>query len=80
MHLIFFDVVTLWDTIEHIEDPLKAMLIVNRILKEGGIVAVYTPNIDGLFSKLSYKIGNLIKYWPHPEPPAHLFQFPKNIG
>jgi 2-polyprenyl-3-methyl-5-hydroxy-6-metoxy-1,4-benzoquinol methylase len=71
----FFDVVTLWDTIEHIEDPLKTMLIINKILKENGIVAISTPNIDGLFPKLSYKIGKFIKYWPHPEPPAHLFQF-----
>lgn len=73
----FFDIVTLWDTIEHVDDPLKTMLIVNRILKENGIVAISTPNIDGLFPRLSYKIGNLIKYWPHPEPPAHLFQFSK---
>jgi 2-polyprenyl-3-methyl-5-hydroxy-6-metoxy-1,4-benzoquinol methylase len=73
----FFDVVTLWDVIEHVENPRKTMSIINRILKNDGIVAFSTPNIDGLFPKLSYKVANIIHHWPHPEPPRHLFQFSK---
>lgn len=72
-----FDVVTMWDLIEHVEDPMQTMSIVNRILKDDGIVGISTPNIDGLFPKLSYKISNIVGYWPHPEPPYHLFQFSK---
>jgi len=71
----YFDVVTMWDVLEHVEDPKKTLTLINGILKDDGIVAISTPNIDGLFPKLSYKLANLINYWPHPEPPHHLFQF-----
>jgi 2-polyprenyl-3-methyl-5-hydroxy-6-metoxy-1,4-benzoquinol methylase len=77
----YFDVVTMWDVLEHVEDPKKTLRFVNRILKDDGIVAISTPNIDGLFPKLSYKVANFINYWPHPEPPRHLFQFSrKTLG
>lgn len=73
----FFDAVTMWDVIEHVENPMRTLCVVNRILKNDGIVIISTPNIDGLFPKLSYKVSNVINFWPHPEPPYHLFQFSK---
>ncbi len=72
-----FDAVTLWDVIEHVEDPVKTMSIVYRILKDDGIVAFLTPNVAGLFPKAAYAVARVINYWPHPEPPHHLFQFSK---
>lgn len=74
----YFDVITMWDVLEHVENPIKTMSIVNRILKDDGIVVLSTPNIDGLFPKASYGISKIINYWPHPEPPYHLFQFSKD--
>jgi len=72
-----FDAVTMWDTIEHVENPVQTMLAVNELLKHDGIVAISTPNIDGLFPRLSYHISSLTNQWRHPEPPHHLFQFSK---
>jgi 2-polyprenyl-3-methyl-5-hydroxy-6-metoxy-1,4-benzoquinol methylase len=72
-----FDVVTMWDVIEHLENPQDILAIVHRILKPDGILVCETPNIDGVFPRLSYRIANRINYWPHPEPPGHLFQFSK---
>ena len=74
-----FDVITMWDVIEHVRNPMKTMSVINRLLKEDGIIALSTPNIDGLFPKLSYLLYRckIINYWPHPEPPYHLFQFSK---
>ena len=72
-----FDAVTLWDVIEHVEDPVRTMSIVHRILKDDGIVAFLTPNVAGLFPKAAYAAAKIINYWPHPEPPHHLFQFSK---
>jgi 2-polyprenyl-3-methyl-5-hydroxy-6-metoxy-1,4-benzoquinol methylase len=72
-----FDIVTMWDVIEHLEDPLGALRIVHRLLRPGGVVAIRTPNIDGLFPRRSYRIGRAIRHWPHAEPPAHLVQFSK---
>ena len=72
-----FDLVTLWDVIEHVPDPLGTMAQVHELLKPGGLVAITTPNIDGLFPRASYPLARLVRYWPHPEPPHHLFQFSK---
>jgi len=41
-----FDVVTLWDVIEHLPDPISFLSHVNKILKPGGFVVLKTPNID----------------------------------
>lgn len=70
-----FDVVTLWDVLEHVDNPKKMLSVVNRILKDDGLILISTPNIDGLFPQLSYKVARIMKHWPHPEPPRHLFQF-----
>lgn len=70
-----FDVVTLWDVIEHVPNPLQTMQGVHRVLHDDGLVAISTPNIDGLFPQLSYRVAERLDYWPHPEPPHHLMQF-----
>jgi 2-polyprenyl-3-methyl-5-hydroxy-6-metoxy-1,4-benzoquinol methylase len=40
-----FDVVTLWDVIEHVPDPLGLLRQVERRLSHGGLVAIRTANI-----------------------------------
>jgi len=40
-----FDVVTLWDVIEHFANPRAELREINRILKPGGILGIITPNI-----------------------------------
>ncbi len=72
-----FDVVTLWDVIEHLEDPLNTLKRVARILKPDGIILFRTPNADGLFPRLSFKVAGLTGQWPHVTPPGHLYQFSK---
>jgi len=70
-----YDVVTMWDLLEHVTDPRRALEIVRRTLRPAGHVAVSTPNLSGLFPRLSWPVARLTGYWTHPEPPAHLFQF-----
>jgi SAM-dependent methyltransferase len=69
------DIVTMFDVIEHVRDPLSDMAGVMRLLKPGGWFVLSTPNIDGLFPRLSRKLAGTLDYWPHPEPPFHLYQF-----
>jgi 2-polyprenyl-3-methyl-5-hydroxy-6-metoxy-1,4-benzoquinol methylase len=69
------DVITLFDVVEHVPDPLTELRAIRRLLKPGGLLLQSTPNIDGLFPRLSYKLANRLDYWPHPEPPHHLYQF-----
>jgi 2-polyprenyl-3-methyl-5-hydroxy-6-metoxy-1,4-benzoquinol methylase len=73
--LLSYDVITLWDVIEHVPDPLATLRRVHALLAHGGLVAIQTPNIDGLFPKASYLVAEALDHWPHPEPPGHLYQF-----
>lgn len=70
-----FDVITLFDVIEHLPDPKAELEALLPLLKPGGLLLQSTPDIDGLFPRLSYPLANRLDYWPHPEPPHHLFQF-----
>jgi 2-polyprenyl-3-methyl-5-hydroxy-6-metoxy-1,4-benzoquinol methylase len=72
-----FDVVTMWDVVEHLEDPGATISIAAEVLKETGLLALSTPNIGGIFPRLSYGAARWTGRWPHPEPPSHLFQFSK---
>jgi len=73
----YFDVVSMWDVVEHISDPVKTVAIINKILAPEGILILSTPNIDGLFPRMAYKMSGRMNDWLHPEPPHHLFQFSK---
>jgi SAM-dependent methyltransferase len=46
------DVVTMWDVIEHVTDPLSEMRQAQRLLKTGGLLVVHTMDIDSLFARL----------------------------
>ena len=62
----YFDVVTLWDVIEHFPDPIRTLREVKRILKDDGIILVDTPNEDSLLKLLAGILfrasGNIISY------------------
>ena len=47
-----FDVVTMWDVIEHVADPLGEMQQAHRLLKPGGLLVVHTMDIDSLFARI----------------------------
>ncbi len=48
-----FDVVTLWDVVEHLVNPIAKMREVRRILKDDGILLLDTPNERALLRKLA---------------------------
>jgi len=47
-----FDIVTLWQVLEHVPHPLMILQEVHRILKPGGLLAVSTPDIGGIPAKI----------------------------
>lgn len=64
-----FDVITCFDVLEHLYDPLQVMVKVTEWLKPGGIFYVLVPNVD---SAESHVFGS---YWHGLELPRHLSHF-----
>jgi 2-polyprenyl-3-methyl-5-hydroxy-6-metoxy-1,4-benzoquinol methylase len=50
-----FDLITLWDVIEHLTHPKDMLQNINRILKPGGIVAFSTHMVDSLAVRIMGK-------------------------
>jgi 2-polyprenyl-3-methyl-5-hydroxy-6-metoxy-1,4-benzoquinol methylase len=48
----YFDVVTLWQVLEHVPYPLIVLKEVHRILKPEGLLATSTPDIEGILAKI----------------------------
>jgi ubiquinone/menaquinone biosynthesis C-methylase UbiE len=72
----YFDVVTIFDTLEHLPNPLVILEELARILKDDGVLVVSTPNVDGVFAKITYRLlCQTLKIWEHPTPPEHLYEF-----
>jgi 2-polyprenyl-3-methyl-5-hydroxy-6-metoxy-1,4-benzoquinol methylase len=64
-----FDVVTLWDVLEHTFDPLAIMNEIKRILKPNGLVAFSIPNPKSTWAK---RFGAA---WIGYDSPRHLYLF-----
>jgi SAM-dependent methyltransferase len=47
-----FDVVTMWDVIEHLTNPRLALRRAHGLLKPGGLLVVHTIDIESLFARL----------------------------
>jgi 2-polyprenyl-3-methyl-5-hydroxy-6-metoxy-1,4-benzoquinol methylase len=66
-----FDVVTLFDVLEHLESPYWALMECHRILKTEGIIVITTPNL-GAFERVVNR-----KNWHGFNDPTHLYLFTK---
>jgi len=77
-----FDLITFWDVLEHLADPLDALRGAARMLSDGGVLALTLPNVDGMYPRLTYRlIARRTGVWEYPELPAHLFDFsPTTLG
>lgn len=68
-----FDVITLWDTLEHLRRPYEVLEKIKKLLKKEGRLFIKTPNINSIFYKL-YR-----RYWLGFNP-FHLYYFsPKTL-
>nr|MBC7244123.1 class I SAM-dependent methyltransferase [Chloroflexota bacterium] len=47
-----FDVVTMWDVIEHVADPMGDLREVWRILRKGGLLSLITPDCSSPIARL----------------------------
>lgn len=65
----YFDVITLFEVIEHVKDPVNLLGECHRILKNSGILAIGTGNTD------SWTVGFLKGEWDYFEGPGHISFF-----
>ncbi len=67
-----FDVITLWEYIEHVPDPRADLLRVHELLKPGGLLALSTPNAG------QRVVTKAPTRWREFKPPEHLSFFTRH--
>jgi 2-polyprenyl-3-methyl-5-hydroxy-6-metoxy-1,4-benzoquinol methylase len=65
----FFDVITMWDVLEHLGDPSGTLAEIHRILKPDGILVLRVPNSESDDAHL-FK-----QYWAGLDAPRHFYVF-----
>lgn len=78
-----YDVVTMWDIIEHVLDPVFCLKKVERLLKPGGMALFCTPDEDSLLARAGlalYRIsGGAVSYPAMAlHPTYHTYFFSRN--
>ncbi len=48
----FFDIVTAFNVLEHVQNPSKALDEIKRVLRNGGLLVITTPNLNSIGRKL----------------------------
>ncbi|MFH1745099.1 MAG: class I SAM-dependent methyltransferase [bacterium] len=71
----YFDVITLWDVIEHIPNPHLSLRYLNKILKRGGFIFMHTPNADVQLFKAKLK-----KIFQNVNPHAHYMEAKDHVN
>lgn len=65
-----FDLITLWDVLEHLNDPPAALCRLAGWLRPGGLLALGVPNLESWDARL---FG---PFWIGWDAPRHLYLFP----
>ncbi|HEY0070846.1 MAG TPA: class I SAM-dependent methyltransferase [Chloroflexia bacterium] len=65
----YFDVITMWDVIEHLQDPRAYLQKAHSLLRPEGLLSITTPNIRSLAYRL------LGPDWTPVGPNDHLYYF-----
>jgi len=65
----FFDLITMWDVLEHLPNPLDVLTECRRIMRDGAVLVVETLNVDSVLVKI------LRRSWPLFAPPYHIIYY-----
>lgn len=65
----YFDVVTMWHVLEHLNRPLETLVEIHRVLAKDGILFLRGPEVASPLAKL------MGLHWFHWDLPRHLYLF-----
>lgn len=68
-----YDVIALWQNIEHLTEPWAVLEALTRKLAPGGFLIIATPNPD------SYQFRIYGRYWMHLDAPRHIMLIPPKV-
>lgn len=68
----YFDVVTLWNVLEHLHQPRATLIEIARIIRPRGLLVISLPNPDCIEAKI---FG---RYWAGLDAPRHLYIFSRS--
>ena len=77
----FFDLITMWDFIEHVDSPSKILSKINKIMKKNRILFILTINDSSLMGRLAdifYKL-RIKKFAELVHPVHHNYHFTKKV-
>lgn len=73
----FFDVVTSFETVEHLENPYHFVREMHRVLKPGGVFILSMPNVQHIFNRIFFfRKGDMPRWRKNNN---HLGIFPKGV-
>jgi SAM-dependent methyltransferase len=64
-----FDLVTMWDVVEHVPDPQQLLREARAMIRPGGHLLLETQNVDSRFANL------LGQRWHHYKHQEHIYHF-----
>jgi len=64
-----FDLITMQDVIEHVENPIQNLQAAYNLLNKKGVIYLVTPDVGGLWHKI------LKRFWYHYKPGEHIMYF-----
>lgn len=67
-----YDIVTFWESFEHLKDPVLSVKKAYRALKSNGYIVIECPRYDA-WEKLLFG-----SRWFHLDPPRHYFHYTRN--
>lgn len=78
-----FDLITLWDVIEHLPYPVDTLSKACQVLRPNGIITIVTPNVKSLIHRIAHCAYRLtFGLWKRPLAviyiPGHLFYFSRS--
>ncbi len=70
-----FDVITSFEVLEHLVDPMSELIHITRLLRPGGLLYLTTPNFNAVARHIARGRWNIINY------PEHLnYYTPRTLG